>query len=120
MSVGGRRAGHAGGLGAAAAADEQDERRGERRGAEVHRPMLWLDYGDRGGIHARTMLTAMRANGLSAGRGGLATLVGALGVLGLAAASTAATDANVLIVYRAYQPVDLTIVAGQTVTWTNS
>ena len=66
------------------------------------------------------MLTAMRANGLSAGRVVLATLVGALGVLGLAAASTAATDANVLIVYRAYQPVDLTIVAGQTVTWTNS
>jgi len=41
-------------------------------------------------------------------------------VLAPAASSTAATDTNVAIVYRAYQPSDLTVLAGQTVVWRNS
>jgi plastocyanin len=62
-------------------------------------------------------MTAIR---VPAGGLALATIAATLALLGLAAASTAATDANVSIVYRAYQPWDLTVVAGQTVTWTNS
>jgi plastocyanin len=50
----------------------------------------------------------------------LALVVSALALPALTPASTVATDTNVSIVYRAYQPSDLTIVAGQTVTWTNS
>jgi plastocyanin len=41
-------------------------------------------------------------------------------LLVLASASPAATDTGVQIVYRAYQPAQLTVVAGQTVTWRNS
>jgi plastocyanin len=44
----------------------------------------------------------------------------ALGLLALAAGSTAATDTNVSIVFRAYQPSQLTVLSGQTVTWRNS
>lgn len=62
-------------------------------------------------------MTAIR---VAAGGVALATIAATLALLGLAAASTAATDANVSIVYRAYQPSDLTIVAGQPLTWTNS
>lgn len=50
----------------------------------------------------------------------LALVASALALPALTAASTAAPDTNVSIVYRAYQPSDLTIVAGQTVVWTNS
>jgi plastocyanin len=50
----------------------------------------------------------------------LATIAATVALLGLAAGSTAATDTNVSIVYRAYQPSDLTVVAGETVIWTNS
>ncbi len=41
-------------------------------------------------------------------------------LLVLATVSPAATDSGVQIVYRAYQPALLTVVAGQTVTWRNS
>ena len=41
-------------------------------------------------------------------------------LLGLASGSTAATDAGVQIVYRAYQPAELTVLVGQPVTWRNS
>jgi plastocyanin len=44
----------------------------------------------------------------------------ALSSLALATASPAATDSAVQIVYRAYQPSALTVLAGQTVTWRNS
>jgi plastocyanin len=47
-------------------------------------------------------------------------LAGALSLLVLASASPAATESGVQIVYRAYQPAQLTVVAGQTVTWRNS
>lgn len=50
----------------------------------------------------------------------LAAAAIAVGLLGPAAASTAATDSNVSIVFRAYQPSQLTVLAGQTVTWRNS
>jgi plastocyanin len=50
----------------------------------------------------------------------LAVTAIAAALLGLAAASTAARDTNVLIVFRAYQPSQLTVLAGQTVTWRNS
>ena len=50
----------------------------------------------------------------------LAGVFTAVALLGLAAGSTAATDVNVAIVFRAYQPSQLTVVAGQTVTWRNS
>jgi plastocyanin len=50
----------------------------------------------------------------------LALLAGTLALPALTAANTAATDTNVSIVYRAYQPSDLTIVAGESVIWTNS
>ena len=50
----------------------------------------------------------------------LAGVLTAVALLGLAAGSTAATDVNVSIVYRAYQPSQLTVLAGQTVTWRNS
>lgn len=43
-----------------------------------------------------------------------------LALLGLTATGTASTDTNVSILYRAYQPADLTVVAGQTVIWKNS
>ena len=43
-----------------------------------------------------------------------------LAFLSLAGASPAATESGVQIVYRAYQPSQLTVVAGQTVTWRNS
>ena len=49
-----------------------------------------------------------------------AALVCSLALLALAASSTAASDTNVLIVYRAYQPSQLTVAAGQTVVWRNS
>lgn len=49
-----------------------------------------------------------------------AIAAGALSLLVSAGASPAATDAGVQIVYRAYQPAQLTVVAGQTVTWRNS
>jgi plastocyanin len=48
-------------------------------------------------------------------------MIGALAAsLALATAGTAANEAAVQIVYRAYQPADLTVLAGQTVTWHNS
>jgi plastocyanin len=50
----------------------------------------------------------------------LAGVLTAVALLGVAAGSTAATDVNVSIVYRAYQPSQLTVLAGQTVTWRNS
>jgi plastocyanin len=62
-------------------------------------------------------MTAIR---VPAGGLALATIAATLALLGLAAVSTSATDTNVSIVYRAYQPSDLTIVAGQPLTWTNS
>jgi plastocyanin len=62
-------------------------------------------------------MTAIR---VPAGGVALAAIASTLALLGLAAASTAATEATVSIVYRAYQPSDLTVVAGQTVIWTNS
>jgi plastocyanin len=49
-----------------------------------------------------------------------AAVTAAVALLGLAAASTAASDVNVSIVFRAYQPAQLTVLAGQTVTWRNS
>ena len=49
-----------------------------------------------------------------------ATLAGAIALLVLAVASTAATDTSVTIVYRAYQPSEVTVLAGQTVLWRNS
>jgi plastocyanin len=50
----------------------------------------------------------------------LAVATVAVALLGVATASTAATDTNVSIVFRAYQPPQLTVLAGQTVTWRNS
>lgn len=50
----------------------------------------------------------------------VATVATVAALLGLAAGSTAATDSGVQIVYRAYQPTELTVLAGQTVTWRNS
>lgn len=44
----------------------------------------------------------------------------AIALLGPMAAGTAATGADVLIVFRAYQPSTLTVSAGQTATWRNS
>ena len=44
----------------------------------------------------------------------------ALALLALAAEGTAATDTNVSIVFRAYQPSQLTVLSGQTVSWRNS
>jgi plastocyanin len=49
-----------------------------------------------------------------------AALLTTVALLSMAAGSTAATDANVSIVYRAYQPAGLTVLAGQPVTWRNS
>jgi plastocyanin len=43
-----------------------------------------------------------------------------LSLLCLASAGAAATETGVQIVYRAYQPAALTVLAGQTVTWHNS
>jgi plastocyanin len=57
---------------------------------------------------------------MAARRIALALLAGALAPLALAVASTAATDTNVAIVYRAYQPSEVTVLAGQTVLWRNS
>jgi plastocyanin len=57
---------------------------------------------------------------MAAGRIALAMLAGATALLVLAVGSTAATDANVTIVYRAYQPSEVTVLAGQTVLWRNS
>jgi plastocyanin len=54
------------------------------------------------------------------GRIALALVAIALALPALTPPSTASTDTNVSIVYRAYQPSDLTVVAGQTVIWTNS
>lgn len=50
----------------------------------------------------------------------LALATSALALPALTAASTASTDTDVSIVYRAYQPSDLTVLAGQTLIWTNS
>jgi plastocyanin len=50
----------------------------------------------------------------------LAAATIAVALLGPATASTASTDTNVSIVFRAYQPAQLTVLAGQTVTWRNS
>lgn len=50
----------------------------------------------------------------------LAAVMAAVTLLGLAAGSTAATDESVSIVFRAYQPSQLTVLAGQTVVWRNS
>jgi plastocyanin len=48
-------------------------------------------------------------------------MIGALAAsLALATAGTAANEAAVQIVGRAYQPAELTVLAGQTVTWHNS
>lgn len=44
----------------------------------------------------------------------------AAALLGLAGVGTAATGTDVQIVYRSYQPAQLTVAAGQTVTWKNS
>jgi plastocyanin len=60
-----------------------------------------------------TLATARR-------RAALLTAAASLSLFGLAAASPAATDSAVQIVYRAYQPSALTVLAGQTVTWRNS
>jgi plastocyanin len=57
---------------------------------------------------------------MAARRIALATLAGATALLALAVGSTAATDTNVTIVYRAYQPSEVTVLAGQTVLWRNS
>jgi plastocyanin len=46
--------------------------------------------------------------------------VALVSLLCLASAGTAATETGVQIVYRAYQPAALTVLAGQTVTWRNS
>jgi len=54
------------------------------------------------------------------GRIVLAAVASAAALLGLAADSTAATDASVSIVFRSYQPSQLTVLPGQTVTWRNS
>jgi plastocyanin len=43
-----------------------------------------------------------------------------LAMLSLASVGAAATETGVQIVYRAYQPAALTVLAGQTVTWRNS
>ena len=43
-----------------------------------------------------------------------------LALLCLAGVGAAATETGVQIVYRAYQPAELTVLAGQTVTWRNS
>jgi plastocyanin len=43
-----------------------------------------------------------------------------LAALCLASVGAAATETGVQIVYRAYQPAELTVLAGQTVTWKNS
>ncbi len=50
----------------------------------------------------------------------LATLAGAITLLAFAVGSTAATDVDVTIVYRAYQPAEVTVLTGQTVLWRNS
>jgi plastocyanin len=55
-----------------------------------------------------------------AGRLALALSALIVAALALTATGTAADDTNVLIVYRAYQPGELTVVAGQTVLWRNS
>jgi plastocyanin len=47
-------------------------------------------------------------------------LAALLALLCLASAGTAATETGVQIVFRAYQPAELTVLAGQTVTWHNS
>jgi len=47
-------------------------------------------------------------------------LAGAVALLVVAVGSTAATDTNVAIVFRAYQPSEVTVLAGQTVLWRNS
>jgi len=54
------------------------------------------------------------------GRTALAALATVVALLCLAGGSTAATDANVSIVFFSYQPSQLTVLAGQTVTWRNS
>ena len=54
------------------------------------------------------------------GRVPLAALATVVALLGFAGGSTAATDANVSIVFRSYQPSQLTVLAGQTVVWRNS
>ncbi|MHB8234686.1 MAG: cupredoxin domain-containing protein [Solirubrobacteraceae bacterium] len=46
--------------------------------------------------------------------------VAMLALLCLASVGAAATETGVQIVYRAYQPAELTVLAGQTVTWRNS
>ncbi|HEY2571107.1 MAG TPA: cupredoxin family copper-binding protein [Solirubrobacteraceae bacterium] len=53
-------------------------------------------------------------------RPAIALAATAAALLGLASGSTAATDAGVQIVYRAYQPAELTVLVGQPVTWRNS
>jgi plastocyanin len=58
--------------------------------------------------------------GRSARRNALLALAGAVLLLGIAVASTSASDSNVSIVFRAYQPAQLTVLAGQTVVWHNS
>src|SRR3979490_1750563 len=50
----------------------------------------------------------------------LAGVLTAASLLGLAAGSTAPPDVTVWMVYRAYQPSQLTVLAGQTVIWRNS
>jgi plastocyanin len=50
----------------------------------------------------------------------LATAAASLALLALAAVTPAAGGSTVLIVYRAYQPSQLTVLVGQTVTWRNS
>jgi plastocyanin len=53
-------------------------------------------------------------------RAALLVVAALLMLLALAAASPASTQSGVQIVYRAYQPAQLTVLAGQTVTWRNS
>jgi plastocyanin len=50
----------------------------------------------------------------------LGLVAAATAMLALATSGTAANEASVQIVYRAYQPADLTVLAGQTVTWQDS
>jgi plastocyanin len=78
-----------------------------------------------GGGRRSAFATLRRVSGLSQllwarRRIALAVPACSLALLALAASSTAATDTNVMIVYRAYQPAQLTVAAGQTVVWRNS
>ncbi|HEX4484017.1 MAG TPA: cupredoxin family copper-binding protein [Solirubrobacteraceae bacterium] len=65
------------------------------------------------------MAPGANARGLTA-RFALGLLAAATAMLTLATSGTAASEASVQIVYRVYRPADLTVLAGQTVTWHDS